>query len=277
MSHSSVIAYGIIMAGFSVGLHEAGITMGWLYLWMGGMISAAVLPAALTLLWSRQNWIAAAFSPILGLCCALIAWTVTCSKEFDGVLNVETLGSNNPMLAGKVVALLSPVIFIPTLTFCFGADRYNWASMTAIKQSDDGAASSGTAEDTENGDQTAPNFTLTVPEEDRAKLNKASKIAKVMTASMTVAFLVLWPMPMYGSSYVFSEAFFTGWVTVGIIWLFASACAVGLFPLWEGRRSMLRVAPRHVGQGIQCSSHRRAGREGDRGPNHIACKCISSV
>ncbi|CAG9948463.1 unnamed protein product [Clonostachys rosea f. rosea IK726] len=249
MSHSSVIAYGAIMAGFSVGLHYAGISMGWLYLWMGVMISAAVLPAALTLLWSCQNWIAAAFSPILGLCCALIAWTVTCSKEFDGVLNVETLGSNNPMLAGNVVALLSPVIFIPILTYGFGADKYNWASMAAIKQSDDGATSSGTAEDTESGDQPAPNFTLTVPEEDKAKLNKASKIAKVMTACMTVAFLVLWPMPMYGSSYVFSEAFFTGWVTVGIIWLFASACAVGVFPLWEGRHSMLRVARGMLGKG----------------------------
>ncbi|VUC29471.1 unnamed protein product [Clonostachys rosea] len=249
MSHTSVIAYGTIMAGFSVGLHYAGISMGWLYLWMGVMISAAVLPAALTLLWSGQNWIAAAFSPILGLCCALIAWTVTCAKEFDGVLSVDTLGSNNPMLAGNVVALLSPVIFIPILTYSFGADKYNWASMAAIKQGDDGSNTDATTADPEGGDQPGPGFTLTVPEEDKAKLNKASKIAKVMTAFMTVAFLVLWPMPMYGSSYVFSESFFTGWVTVGIIWLFASACAVGLFPLWEGRQSMLRVARGMLGKG----------------------------
>ncbi|KAF4462571.1 urea active transporter [Fusarium albosuccineum] len=244
VSHSSVVAYGIIMAGFSVGLYYAGISMGWLYLWMGVMISAAVIPATLTLLWTRQNWIAAACSPVLGLVCALIAWTVTCAKEFDGVLNVDNLGANNPMLAGNVVALLSPVIFVPFFTFVFGPDRYDWSSMAAIKQVED-SNSSDLMEDSENA---SPPVTYVAPEEDKAKLNKASKTAKIMTVCMTLALLVLWPMPMYGSSYVFSKEFFTGWVTVGIIWLFCSSIAVGLFPLWEGRHSMVRVAKGMLGK-----------------------------
>lgn len=45
-------------------------------------------------------------------------------------------------------------------------------------------------------------------------------------------------MPMYGSGYVFSKPFFTGWVTVGIIWIFGSLGAVGLFPIWEGRKTL---------------------------------------
>jgi len=32
--------------------------------------------------------------------------------------------------------------------------------------------------------------------------------------------------------------FFTGWVSVGILWLLCSTFCVGLFPLWEGRHSM---------------------------------------
>ncbi|KAJ2980588.1 hypothetical protein NUW58_g6905 [Xylaria curta] len=55
---------------------------------------------------------------------------------------------------------------------------------------------------------------------------------------MTLAFLVLWPFPLYGSSYVFSKPFFTGWVTVGIIWIFGSLGAVGLFPVFEGRHTL---------------------------------------
>lgn len=31
VSHTAVCAYGLIMAGFSVGLYHAGISMGWLY------------------------------------------------------------------------------------------------------------------------------------------------------------------------------------------------------------------------------------------------------
>ncbi|KAH9897323.1 Sodium:solute symporter family-domain-containing protein [Xylariomycetidae sp. FL2044] len=247
MSHTSVVTYGCIMAAFSVGLYYAGISMGWLYLWMGVIISAAVLPASLTLLWKRQNWIAAAFSPVLGLICALISWTVTCAKLYDGVLNVDNLGSNYPMLAGNVVALCSPLIFVPILTFVFGADNYDWASMAAIKQGDDTdpsevevAAEAGTG---------APGLVVVAPEEDMGKLNKASRVAKTLTVFMALALIILWPMPMYGSGYVFSKPFFTGWVVVGIIWIFCSSFTVGLFPLWEGRQSMIRVTKGLLGRG----------------------------
>jgi SSS family transporter len=247
MSHTSVVAYGTIMAGFSVGLFYAGISMGWLYLWMGVMISAAVIPATLTLFWKRQNWIAAAGSPILGLICALIAWTVTCAKEFNGVLTVDTLGSNNPMLAGNVVALLSPLVFVPVLTYGFGADNYDWSSMAAIKQGDD-VDPSVVAGEVESGGEGAAGFVIVAPEQDMAKLNKASRLAKWLTVFMAVSLLVLWPMPMYGSGYVFSKPFFTGWVVVGIIWIFGSSFAVGLYPLWEGRHSMVRVCRGMLGK-----------------------------
>lgn len=248
VSHTAVCSYGLIMAGFSVGLYHAGISMGWLYLWMGVMISAAVIPATLTLFWRRQNWIAAACSPILGLACALVAWTVTCAREFDGVLSIDNLGSNNPMLAGNVVALLSPLVFVPILTYGFGADDYDWGTMAAIKQSDDAYTSPSSGDEGCGGgleggvSPNPPGTVLMAPEQDMAKLNKASRLAKWLTVVMAVSFLVLWPMPMYGSGYVFSKPFFTGWVTVGIIWIFGSSGAVGIFPLWEGRHSMVRVA-----------------------------------
>ena len=51
-------------------------------------------------------------------------------------------------------------------------------------------------------------------EKDVAHLNKVAKIARGLTVFMTVALLVLWPMPMYGSKYVFSKKFFTGKQTI---------------------------------------------------------------
>jgi Na+/proline symporter len=119
MSHSMVVGFGFAMAAFSTGLHYAGISMGYLYLLMGVIISSAVLPATLTLMWKGQNKWAAMLSPPLGLCCSLIAWLVTAKKQ-GGSLSVATTGANNPMLAGNVVALLSPLIFIPVLTLIFG-------------------------------------------------------------------------------------------------------------------------------------------------------------
>jgi Na+/proline symporter len=92
MSHTSCVIFAIIMASFSTGLHYIGISMGYLYLMMGVIISGAVLPASLTLLWSRQSWAAATFTPPLALICSLIAWLVTAKREF-GELSVAATGS----------------------------------------------------------------------------------------------------------------------------------------------------------------------------------------
>ncbi|KAI0894178.1 Na+/solute symporter [Annulohypoxylon nitens] len=239
MSHVIVVLYALFISSFSVGLYYAGISMGYLYLMMGCIISSAVIPATLTLVWKGQNKWAAALSPIFGLAFALIAWLVTARKEC-GSLDVACTGSNNPMLAGNVVALLSPLALIPIFTLIFGMDNYDWKSMMAIRRGDDHdlAATAGVdLEQTVGGhEETANEFA-----DEQVKLMRASKISKWTTVGLTLAFLVLWPFPMYGSSYVFSKPFFTGWVTVGIIWIFCSLGAVGLFPVYEGRVTLVRT------------------------------------
>lgn len=69
---------------------------------------------------------------------------------------------------------------------------------------------------------------------------------------------------MYGTGYIFSKKFFTGkplsadkhqrgefspnnidsstgWVVVGIIWIFCSLFGVGLFPVYEGRNTLVNT------------------------------------
>lgn len=143
------------------------------------------------------------------------------------------------MLAGNVVALLSPLIYIPVLTYAFGPESYDYNSMAQIRLAND----LDLVSDPEFLPSPSPSLILSSSHsspltDDNAKLSRASTIAKVLTAIMTLALLILWPMPLYGSGYVFSKPFFTGWVVVGILWLFGSAFCVGLYPLWEGRQSI---------------------------------------
>ncbi len=236
----SCIVYSIGMASFSTGLFYAGISMGWLYLFMGVIISAAVLPASLTLLWKDQNWIAAALSPILGLVVSLTAWLVT-ARRTCGELTVECTGGNYPMLAGNVAALLSPIVFIPILTFAFGRQNYDWVSMTLIRIGDDSDIAKSAHVDLElipgHHSNSAADADATAAADQR-KLKKSAVIARSTTVTMTLILLILWPMPLYGSGYIFNKPFFTGWVTVGILWLFCSTACVGIFPLWQGRKTM---------------------------------------
>lgn len=236
MSHVMVVGFAVTMSAWSTALYYIGISMGYLYLLMGVIISAAVLPATLTLMWSQQNWYAATFTPPLGFACSLVAWLVTAKKE-GGELTVATTGANNPMLAGNVVALLSPLVFVPVLTYAFGPQNYDWISMKEIRKGDDHDLAAAANIDLEM----IPGQQAHDEAEEQAKLYKASRIARWMTACLAISLLVLWPMPMFGSKYIFSKKFFTGWVVVGIIWMICSTLAVGVYPLWEGRATSIRT------------------------------------
>jgi len=126
------------------------------------------------------------------------------------------------MLVGNVVALLSPILFVGVLTL-IKPDNYDFESMKAIELDNDDDQLP--PEDVEI--QTAipgAHHRLTREEllAESKNLERASLIAKSLAAFLTIALLVLWPMPMYGSGYIFSLKFFTGWVVVGIFWIFFS-------------------------------------------------------
>ena len=144
------------------------------------------------------------------------------------------------MLAGNVVALLSPLIFVPILTYLVNPQKYDWQSMKAIRKGDDHDIAAEANVDLElipgEAHQTASD-----EEAEQARLKHAVVIARFITVAMTLVLLVLWPIPMYGSGYVFSKPFFTGWVVVAIIWMFCSAFCVGLYPLWDGRHAIVRI------------------------------------
>lgn len=145
------------------------------------------------------------------------------------------------MLAGNVAALLSPIIFSPVLTYAFGTQKYDYESMRAIRKVDDTDVAAAAHVDIEliPGEVTVHNAEAEAEEE--RKLNKAAFYSRTLTIAMVICFLLLWPIPMYGSSYVFSKKFFTGWVVVGLIWLFCTTFGVVIFPLWEGRESIIRT------------------------------------
>ncbi|CAF4310374.1 unnamed protein product, partial [Rotaria sordida] len=192
------------------------------------IISSAVLPGALSLLWNRQSKWAACLSPPLGLACSITAWLVTTKTKY-GTITVETSGSNIPMLVGNVVALCSPILFVPILSLILRDKApYDFNSMKEIKRDN---------EDSEN----TLNLTSEELEHEVNLLTRNLNIARITAIVLTLCLIILWPWPMYGTAYVFSKPFFTGWVIVGIIWIFISFFIVGIYPLFEGRHSIVSV------------------------------------
>lgn len=135
---------------------------------------------------------------------------MTANKEF-GNLSVVSTGSNNPMLAGNLVTLLSPLVIVPILTYSFGPQNYDYRSMSAIRLDNDEAIATAANADLEHLSSRVPGMSTAEFEFEfeQKKLKRASLIAKGVSVLMTLAIVIVWSMPMY-TPYIFSKEFLTG-------------------------------------------------------------------
>lgn len=259
MSHASVIVFAYTMAGFSIGLYYAGVLMGYLYELMGIIIGGAVLPTSMTLLSSKQNWQAATFTPPIATGLGIMSW-LACTKGLYGEITLETTFMDDPMLVGNVVSLLTPLIIVPILTLIFKPQNFDWRILESIQRADedeelnekdDGFGFTRDEENRSESDNISPvksaisviASNIAQQQEGRFKeeqelLRKSFKRASIICVALTLCLVILWPMPMYGTSYIFSKRFFTGWIVVFFIWIFFTAFMIILYPLWEGRDAL---------------------------------------
>ncbi|CAL9730680.1 urea active transporter [Monosporozyma unispora] len=284
-SHVACMGFGLTMSGFAIGLYYGGVSMGYIYEIMGIIISSAVVPVILTLCWKDQNTVAAVVSPILGTGLAIMSWLV-CTRSLYKDLTIDSTFMDYPMLTGNVVALLSPCIFIPILSYVFKPQNFDWELLKNISRADESdiiaeaiaennigdiesvvssvpSGKENNNSNDENDDSDEKNVAVVkssiimpintilssiqdAPQEEldeqliteEKQLSRGLKIAYFLCIFFAFAFLVVWPLPMYGSHYIFSKRFFTGWVVVLIIWIFISSFCVILYPLWEGRHGL---------------------------------------
>ncbi|KAI8980332.1 Sodium:solute symporter family-domain-containing protein [Pilobolus umbonatus] len=237
-SHVSVIVFGVLMGALASLLNLIGINLGYLYTLMGVLISSAVVPLTLTLLWSKQSKAAAIASPIFGFVAAVTTW-LTVTYKMYGTITVETSGRNYPMMSGNIVALLSPILVTLTLSL-LKPDNFNFDATREIQQVDDSDDLTGDRTEAEKKLGHGPHIIVNTPQDIEA-MAKSSKFAKISSLVLSLCLFVFWPLPMFFSRYIFSRTFFTGWVIVSIIWVFLSFLAVGVYPLIEARTPFMKI------------------------------------
>lgn len=263
VSHSTCVVFTFAMAGFSTGLYYGNVSMGWLYEFMGVVISSLVGVLCLAIFWKDLNFYSATLSPIIGSLLALMSWLAS-AKGLYGEVTYDTLFEDDVMLIGNVVSLLSPLIFVVIFQLIFGKQNFDFEllqqEISRVDETEEILGYEG--EQTENDGENdvdnekdveklqpvnsvvsiAKNIGLSEKEEtlkaETELLRRNSKIAGCLCIFMTIALLVVWPMPMYGSKYIFSKKFFTGWICVLFIWIFFTAGVVIVFPIIQGRHGI---------------------------------------
>lgn len=260
VSHIMICAFGLTMSVFACIWNAASIDLGWLFLVMGLLIGGAVFPCAFTILWRKQSRIGAIAGCLCGLAAGLTAWLVT-AKTYYGAINVETTGMSYPTLAGNLASIMTGLIVTVVISL-IKPDNFDWEITRAINAvvvdstSQDGTVTpreSETPELSESGEKkgitetSAPSTTTaalpphlapTNQEEDSPTvLRRSFKLACISAFVLTFILDFLLPMPMFFSHYVFSKGFFTGWVVLSFLWVFASSGISCLLPIWESRGS----------------------------------------
>ncbi len=225
ISRMTIVGFGIGMGGLAVLLLHMGLSLGFVYLAMGIIIGAAVIPIALTILWKRTNRVAATAGAVIGLMVAVTTWVVTAASlpEFGGEINLASLGHNYSMLFGNVAGILTGGA-IAVFGSLARKSTFDWNDLkdkiTLVEAS-------------------ATQSELTT--EDEETLKKAFKFSLKGGGIMTLILIIAWPVPLIVSGHVFELLSYTIWVGISITWVSIAAAIIIFLPIIEARKGISQV------------------------------------
>jgi Na+/proline symporter len=223
-SHFGVIFFAAFSAGFSTMLHYVGVDLGWTLYMLGkfwsctshyfdlteslGIVTCpGIFPMVFTVLWKRQSKAAAIISPILGFGTGLGVWLGTAS-HFGGAVSVATTGEVLPCVYGTVASCFSPIIYSVVITL-IRPQNYDWAEFKkenlALEKVESDLTTAHHDESRRNGHNGVEDGGVRSAAFDTQELTRWGRIAAFWSVATFLGHWVIWPLPMYGSGYVFGK------------------------------------------------------------------------
>ena len=225
VSRATIVAFGLGMGGLAVVLLSMGLSLGFVYLAMGILIGSAVVPIALTILWSKTNKVAATAGAVIGLLCSTAVWVVTASGaggfvESGGVIDLASLGNNYAMLFANITAILSGGI-IAIIGSLAAGKTFDWNDLKEKI--------------------TLVEITTEQQTEDEETLKKAFRFSVRGGGAMALILIIVWPMPLIASGYVFEIGAYAVWVAISVIWVSLASAIIIFLPIIEARKGIAQV------------------------------------
>jgi urea-proton symporter len=222
VSRYCIVIFGLFMGAFSILLAEIGLNLGWVYLFMGIMIGSAVCPLWNLMNWTKASGTGAVIAAWSGFFLALVGWLIG-AKIQGGEVNIDTLGTNEVMLSGNLIAILSSGAIHYVYSVFIDPQDYDFAELDA---------------------------NISLVEQDLRGLSDAEKDPVVLARAerwitrrgyvLTLLLIFIWPLLSVPAG-VFSRSYFAFWVLVAIGWGFGGALAVTIIPLAESSEEINTV------------------------------------
>lgn len=156
-----------------------------------------------TILWRRQSKAAAILAPVLGLATGLAVWLGTASR-FSGEVSVASTGEVLPCLYGTVASCLSPIVYSVLIT-AVRPQNYDWNEFKKEKLSLEKLDDDWTTAHHDQAPRGSIEDGAVSSGPDQKELKRWGTIAAFWAAATFLGHWVIWPLPMYGSGYVFGK------------------------------------------------------------------------
>ncbi|GAA5899047.1 hypothetical protein JCM6882_004600 [Rhodosporidiobolus microsporus] len=261
----AIVGWAIWTGAWSTILHYGTVDLGWLFYIQGVLLTPAVVPIALTVMWSKQSKHAAFWSTIFGTTCGLIGWMIGCKKIY-GEINVKNLALPYSAISGSAPGLVMSTL-MTVIWSLIAPDNYDFNSTRAIALLEDASTdskittngpspTSAEVDDLEADKKEASAETVPAVEKeegkaasetavadpalDRAVLQKVFVRAAWFSSIFALIIAIIIPIPMFAAHYVFSRRFFE--VCFSIVWVLVSGIFCVVLPIVESRKEIAILA-----------------------------------
>ncbi len=222
VSKYSILAFGFGIGVLSLSLFYVGLNLQFIYLSMGILIGSAVGPISLSLIWKKTNKTSASLSALFGLLFGIFVWLFTASSLF-GSISIESTSHDIPLLLGNLTSFTSGFAFV-ILGSLIKPGNFNFnITKQRIVVSEERIRS------------------LIKEDSDETLLKKRTLFGYKYGIIFTLLLVVVWPLPLFFSGYIFSYEFFLFWIILSVVWTIAAACFLIAKPLFESKREISTV------------------------------------
>lgn len=222
VSRVVIVLFGIFMGLFSIALNAMGLNLGWVYLFMGIVIGSAVLPLWNMMTWDKASGKGAIIAAWSGLTLALIGWLVGAQVQ-SGTITVASLGTNEVMLSGNLIAILSSGLIHYVYSKFIDPQEYDFATLDGnihlVEQDLSG---------------------LGAEQQDKDELRRAKRWITRRGYVLTLILIIVWPLLSIPAE-VFTKNYFSFWVLLSIAWGFGAAIIISFLPLIESQDDIGKV------------------------------------
>jgi Na+/proline symporter len=214
VSRVVIVFFGLIMGAMAIALQEIGLNLGWVYLFMGIVIGSSVIPLWNMMTWDKASGTGAVIAAWTGFFLALTGWLSGAYIQ-SGEITIATLGSNEVMLSGNLIAILSSGLIHYVYSKFIDPQNYDFSLLDE---------QISLVEEDKRG--------LTADEQDATMLRRAERWIIRRGYILSLVLVVIWPLLSIPAR-VFTRSYFSFWVLVAIAWGFGAAIIITFLPLIE--------------------------------------------